>query len=445
MRIITVIPLPAPRADQLSGTLARDLAAQTLDTALGWAGAGSVVAVSNDPGLSQLALDRGLKVVSVDQPWGPDALDLPPAAWSALRELDAGKGGGAAVLLVHPHNPLLTPELLGRASQTFLADPARPLVSVHACRDHPCQLARYFRIADVDTLYLLDPAFDAAALALPGQSRDLAVSLPFAPHPQERLLFDAAYGGLVSCADGRALTELADGQACLYESATSARMVFSRALVLAPLAGLAGVRGAPCGVFGAQRGLAALFRQDADRTLTLVLGPGFPKRAGFHLRLVPFSRESTLWDDSLDIEVGAPGQTLRLPFLSAPLPASALPPQATGCIACILEECRDGSYDFKDIYRPPLAPWAMRGKRLVNLDTGCDIHGRQAFPMVMQPDGILAAYPLGPAAGAADQPPSLTDARAFPLDDAEAILVADAVDHLRAQARQQAMRRAARG
>jgi hypothetical protein len=297
----------------------------------------------------------------------------------------------------------------------------------------------------MDTLYLLDPGFNADSLGLADNPKDLAVSLPFVQSPKEQMLSEAPVGGLSSCADGRALTSLENGQAWLKESATTARMVFSKALALTPLTESTEVRGKPCGVYGVQCGHAALLRQERENTLTLLLGPDFPRSTGFILRLIPFSAQGALWEYSLDFIAGTPGHPLRLPLVSAPVPAKSLPPESTGCLACILEESIAGSFDFGEPYQPSLAPWSLRKGHLCNLDTGEKIFGRQAFPAVQHADGVLAVLPLTPTGGEPDSPPDMSAVRGLLLDEAEALVVADQVDHLRALAHEQILQRARRG
>lgn len=431
MRLLTVLPLVAPAGGPGFDPIARTVATETIAAVLGFARPETCLALTGDPALAILAKDQGIRTAVVPGGLGESLFDLPRDARRQLRDFAKTAGDEeTAVLFVNPFNPLLTPRRLRLAVKAFLEAPNAPLVSVRACRNHPCQFQRHLRLADLDALHLLDPAWSPGpGIEARGADRLLA-SRPFSPHRFERHLFQALPGALASCLDGRPLSALEDGLACLFESDGLARLVFDPDPRVKGLPERLGERRdtfRPVGMLGHLRRTAALFEETGTGERHMFFTREFPVQPAFLLRLIPFSARDTFWDHTVDLPV------TRLDR-SCPLPGNPLP-DAVGYIACVLETTQGGEYEMQELFTPPLAPWTFRDNRLYNLEKGCEIHGRQAFPEVVRPDGSLAVMPL---ALALEGHWSLENARAYPLPDEESLIVTDRTDYLRLLARRQA-------
>jgi len=422
---LTVIALSAPKDAALPQGQAEELATLALDAVLAWTSPERCLALSGSRELANLALGRGIAVVAEPAPREFRFFDLSRSARLALGELAAKNGPAEAVVFVNPYNPLLRADLLRRFAASFLKDPGSPLVSVKHCRDHPCQLIRYWSLAEVDILYLLDPDFRFENAQGRASAGVMVASKPFTPHRSEQYLPGGQFPGRPGGAPGQPRLDGPDEPVCQTAADGTLRLIF-RLDPPAPGQGNPETDGRIAGVFGDQRNRAALIERTAAGEKRLYFKPDSAVRPGFNLRLIPFGLTQTHWDRIIEIEAAT--METETP-LSAPLPEDAV-----GCIACFLQESTDGRYDFQEMFQPAAATWCMRKGDLFNLETGRAIHGRQAFPAVYRIDGGLAACALQTVlAGEA----SAQNARAFLLGDEESIVVADRIGYLRSLARRQ--------
>lgn len=388
--------------------------------------------VTDSPHIASLCEPLGISSVPLQEVQdGSPMLGLSPGVRAVIRQLARTREpDGAAVLLVNPFNPMLSATMVRRAMEEFGKDPARPLVSMSKCRDHPCQFQRFFRMADIDVLYLLDMDFPADRLP-PGVSGQCAVSLPFRLHRVEKHLMQAKPGELTSCLDSRMINTLENGRACLVDSASEGRMVFEVTQDCLELPSLNGEDPSEYelrGLFGSLSSEAALFMRIADGEHCVFFRPYASRPKPPLLRLIPISPTRTYWERVIEPQTGS--------NLNPMLLFSDAPSGATGFIACFLESPTQGEYDFQEPYLPPNATWGMKGDKLVNLETGRRIHGRQVFPDVLHPDGTLTVVPLDAAPEGGNARPS---PRPLVLEDAQSGVVRDRIDYLRYLSRKMAL------
>ena len=432
MCLLTVLSFVSPAGGPGFDSIARKVAAETIAAVLGFARPETCLALTGDSVLSAFAEEQGIRTAVVPGGLGESLFDLPRDARLLLRDFAKITGGEeTAVLFVNPYNPLLTPQRLRSAVRAFRKAPDAPLVSVGTCRNHPCQFQRHLRLVEVDALHLLDPIWSSGPeIAASGADRLLA-SQPFSANRLERQLFQALPGVLVSCLDGRPLSAPEDGLAVLFQSDGLARLVFDpgqQAKGLPEYIGAWRDTFRLVGMLGHLRHAGALFEDTGTGERHMLFTQEFPVQPGFLLRLIPFSACDTFWDQTVDLPMAGLDRC-------CPLPCKP-PPDTVGYIVCVLDTAQGGGeFEMLEVFAPPLASWTFRDNRLYNQETGCEIHGRQAFPEVVRPDGSLVVMPL---ALALEGNWSLENARAYPLPDEESLIVTDQIDYLRLLARRQA-------
>lgn len=425
MRSIALISLPDQASLAIPPSLIARLLDRALDVAEDIASPGDRLVLSGGP------LPPGLRdrvgTLFFHDPGAPEATSLLPVHPGARERLRAfaveNALHDAAVVFINALNPATTSTLVREAMDAFKRDPSRPLLSVCNCRDHPCQYLRYALLSELDMLYLLDPGYDLTSLPMTGSTKDLLVSHPFRFSPEEAVFWEARPGQLASCVDGRVLDGLEDGQAMLLLPGSKARMVFETSPESDALLGHGG--GAPLGLFGHYRRQGVLAADPRSGEATLYFSRDFPWQTPLMLRLVPMTPDIAHWEHTQEIE--SPGRNPEGHRVGA------RPPGVTSYMACFLEPPQNGRFDLIENFQPPEATWAVRDGLLVNLQTGVAIFGRQAFPDVVQHDGTFAVMPLATAIeGGGD----LSGHGFFKLDEADSLIVTDAIDQLRYQSRQ---------
>ncbi len=432
MRFLTVLPFAAHTGGPDFAPIAQAVSAEAITAVLGFASPETCLALTDDPALAALAGERGIETLPVSAGLGGNLLGLPPEARARLSDFaKTGKTDETAVLLVNPFNPQLTAQRLKAATKAFLKAPQGPLVSVRACRNHPCQFQRYLRLVDIDTLHLLDPAWLPSPEIKANGADCLLASLPFSPNAVERTFFPTQPGQLASCLDGRPLSHPEDGLAIMHQSDGLARLVFAPQQQIQCPPDHHGPRHDGfrlAGMLGHLRHTAALFEDAGAGERHIFLTRNFPLQPEFLLRLIPFTTQDTLWAQAVDVPVARLDRSCRLP--------ENPPPGTVGYVVCVLDTGQHGGEaELMEVFTPPLARWDFRNSRPYNLEKGCEITGRQVFPEVVRPDGSLVVLPL---AMAMEGDWALENARAYLLPDEESLIVTDEMDYLRLLARRQA-------
>lgn len=351
-----------------------------------------VLAVGNDAGLLAQAENAGLSAVllAAPQPLCAGGL-LPTGGAEALGRLGAED---RRTLLVSCANPLLTGQIIDDFARQAEAV-QRPMVSVVAPLDHPCQLSQHLRMLDAGVLLPLDPN-------APGPHADCGARLLTKPF---RFLWTAqqtrGQGPLfvLGCAQGESFflsvpdeaAIPASGPLLLRESEDSARLSLP-ASEIRDLAARFGVR-ALSHVTGAglhlSPGLPCISFRDADGATSLGFAASHEGR-----RLC-----------QVYAQAGHDGQGGRDAECRASLDLTGEPPRAalpwtlgamTAPVSYNLLDYldSDGGFDLTQAF-----PEAHHGLWRVDPATGCRvncvsgrvIHGRQEFPEVLEPDGSLFA------------------------------------------------------
>lgn len=350
-----------------------------------------VLAVGHDAGLLALAENAGLSAVLLAAPQplrsgGP----LPTGGAEALDRLGAED---RRTLLISCANPLLSGQIIDDFVRQAEAV-QRPMVSVVAPLDHPCQLSQHLRMLDAGVLLPLDPN-PSGPHADVQASNDGArlLTKPF------RFLWTAqqtrGQGPLfvLGCAQGESFflsvpdeaAMPASGPLLLRESEDSARLSLP-AGELRDLAARFGVRSLD-GVTGAglhlSPGLPCISFRDADGVAFLGFAASHEGR-----RLCQVYAQG-----------GQNGERRASLDLSGEPPRAALPWTLDAMAAPVSYNLldfldSDGGFDLTQAF-----PEAHHGLWRVDPATGCRvncvsgraIHGRQEFPEVLEPDGSLSA------------------------------------------------------
>lgn len=363
-----------------------------------------VLAVGHDAGLLALAEGAGLSAVLLAAPQPLCAKGvLPTGGAEALGRLGADD---RRTLLVSCGNPLLTAALIDEFVRQAEAA-QRPMTSVVAPLDHPCQLSQHLRMLDTGVLLPLDPR--AGVQGSNGEARLL--TKPFRFHWAAKQTRGQGPLFVLGCARGESFflsvpDEAAlpvSGPLLLRESADSARLSLP-VHELRELASRFGVRSLDA-VSGAglhlSPGLPCISFRDADgaRWLGFAAGPnGEPGEGPGDKRLCQLFAGVPQHGQDQDLHA--------VQNLHGTPPRTALPwdPHALeGPISyTFLEQFdQDGRFDLALSY--PEAGhglWSVTpdGACRINCATGRIIHGRQEFPEVLQPDGSLFAITRAEAA-----------------------------------------------
>ena len=431
MQFLTVLPAFFGGEQGIALSTAKDIITQSLAAVLDVVEPHTCLALSNSADLADLFAERGIHCALTSEAARAELFCLPTDLRQETTDFAARLGEDCgAVFFVNPFNPLLPPASLRQAMQTFLHHPSRMLVSVRDCRDHPCQFQRLLRLADLDVIHLLDPAKpDPASCAVQAEGA-CAVSLPFGSHRMEKHLFRSRYATHSPSHNGRVQAWDADAQTMIFDGESTMRLSVR---LDQEITGLPAARGEASGsfrltgFFGHLRRHAALFERCADGTRHLFFRPGFPHQEGCLLRLIPFTANATCWDQTQDILV----TRLNTPYLLNKNSAQDI----CGYIVCVLTFSANGEYDFSESFSPLGAPWCVRNGKLYNLEGRRYIHGRQAFPAIVEPDGSLCIVPLHMLR---QQTLDINNAWAFRLAEDKSHVVSSQADYLRMLSKQQA-------
>ena len=360
-----------------------------------------VLAVGHDAGLLALAESAGLSAVLLAAPPPLCAKGvLPTGGAEALGRLGAED---RRTLLVSCGNPLLTAALIDdfvRQAETA----QRPMTSVVAPLDHPCQLSQHLRMLEAGVLLPLDPSPSGLPSALQpagGEARLLTRPFRFLWAAQQTrgqgplFVLDCTQGEslFLSVPDEAAMP--AAGPLLVREGEASARLSLP-AHELRELAARFGVRslGAVTGVgLHLSPGVPALSFRETDGGLCLgfAAGHGARRLCQVYAQAAP-GEQNTECRASLDL-TGEPPRA-ALPW---GLGESASPVSYN--LLDYLDS--DGGFDLTQAF-----PEAQHGLWRVDAATGCRmncvsgraIHGRQEFPEVLEPDGSLSALTRAEAA-----------------------------------------------
>ena len=353
-----------------------------------------VLAVGNDAGLLALAQNAGIAVAPPT--WPHPALAhgiLPTGGAEALGRLGAQD---RRTLLVSCANPLLTGQLIDDFVRRAEAA-ERPMTSVAAPQDHPCQLSQHLRMLDAGVLLPLDPGpSDLLSALQPAEGGARLLTRPF------RFLWAAqqtrGQGPLfvLDCTRGDSLFLSVPDQAAMptagpllvREGEANARLSLP-AHELRELAARFGVRSldAVTGVgLHLSPGVPCLSFRDANGAhwLGFAAGHGTRRLCQVYAQAGPNGQNAEC-RASLDL-TGEPHRA-ALPWN---LGEAALPVSYN--LLDYLDT--DGGFDLTQAF-----PEAQHGLWSVDAATGCRmnclsgraIHGRQEFPEVLEPDGSLSA------------------------------------------------------
>ena len=354
---------------------------------LDFAGPGCAMAVSDVEGVLELARSMGLGALRADAPsrYPLPTLDHGTRQWL----LDLLPGVQESVLVADAGNPLLDADLLRDFMARFKEDPSRPLVSVRAPEDHPCQSYMAVRVVDAGSMVVLRE-----------QDGETLVSRPVPPD----ILAMEHIGG--------------KGPLCCRREGGLVRLSARASWLERTL----GYRSGPVGLALDAAGNLVFGLHERDRRLSLTW-PAHDRSGTLRCQMYfPVSGRRLQALGPGPVAQGT-SETMRPEYLA----------RETLAVYVVLNEVHTGSMDFQRMYAPAGADWYFdeNAGRLRIKGSGEIIHGRQAFPSVVEGDGSLLAVDLRQ-----DQAGSgLQGCRCFFLERGQSLHVHSELDMLRLEAK----------
>lgn len=309
---------------------------------------------------------------------------FPPASQSALDQAcAAGLPADEPLLLAHAGAVGLSARDLAAAADAYADCGGPALLSVISSRDHPCQL---LEPADLAGYCLLTVLPEGRAADPAGPTPGGVLPFAWANHapaggPREAYALGPHE---LSWRPEDVCSAQANEDLWAREGAEAARPVLTAAAasVLAREWGTVAehIRGWSPGV--ARRGLRALLLRDGGDLLRIRLERPTGQQA--FLEISPLGGQGPHRIARLAIPAGAREFSCRLDLAEG------------GWFCCVTQATQGSGCDFMHPYAPRLPLWvcdALTGESR-RADTGQLITGRQQFPEVYEPDGVLAV--LGP-------------------------------------------------
>lgn len=321
------------------------------------------------------------------------SLPIPGLAQAAKAALWSGFSEDRPALALGSAEIPAPRDLLGEVRQALEAAPQDLHVSCRPARDNPCQFLVHYNLLDVFPLYPLEPPQPDATWHIPGARvstpfpMDWTTRLhPLPPTPGQNpgqnpaqaptIIRRRVPAERISYAPG----PLAENDlAWLYESPRQARLVIPEPL----LPGIPGIH-------------AVSPAQDRGRLHRVLSRHG---RAQWRLHSPEESPlpAPLLFRFSLLRPEHGEERVVDVP-LSDPYGPFSLPPdadQVPAMILGLLQPLEEGDYDI--VASGPAAPglWSGSPGCIRNEQTGRPVNGRQDAPLVLEPDGVAVAGPLG--------------------------------------------------
>ena len=350
-------------------------------------------------------------------------------------------------LIVDYRNPNLTADLINLAHKFYLEAPQTPLISVHLAKDNPVQFEAYFRIIAMDVLCLLDKksSVDASTNNIsdflkgnkPNQHQKwtpqiyLTKPAPFhwAAHGFASGIGDKQFFARLTTSNGYKF--IPAGESIPSEFFLDCRLSFyfkespnTARRLLQPVESIniesEEVVGIP--IFTSFEDTFCLLTTNKnDRSFSIFLHESFWHEDDMEIRLSPFSVNVCSSQDSDAVICRVPAQ--RPPsvlqwqgsIFYGPTCTVESRQQTDGFILSVLSRTTNEKADFAEpLILPDFWDVVADGSRRINVSTGQEITGRQAYPDIYQPNSSFVFLPLH-GAQHFEQEIRAGNARGFPL------------------------------